>query len=338
MMPFNIKPAVPINNRLLIALAGPQASGKTTSALRLASGIVSITGGKICLIDTENGRALRYAKNFKFNHLPFDPPFAPLRYLEAVEAAASAGYGDGDVLIIDSMSHEHEGPGGVLEMHEQFLQDKCGSDWGKREKLKFTAWIKPKADRTRAIQMGLQRNRAHIILCFRSKEKVAMVKDKGGKTEVVNAGWQPIGGDEYFYEMDITMILPEGAMGKPDWTQKASRINEYGEDHLRKLLHNTSQISEETGSSLAKLSLIQAVTPARTVQSNEPESIEQKTKRMAREIIDSFAKYTDKDELFVEIMEVRKQDLADIKSMSTSAYEYVMGEYSKRIDALEIAE
>lgn len=251
-MAFKIKPAEPINNRLLVAIAGPQASGKTTSALRLATGITQATGGKICVIDTENRRALRYAKDFTFNHMEFDPPFNPARYQEAIEDAIKAGYGDGDVIVIDSMSHEHDGPGGVLEMHDKMLDKLTGDDWKKRDKLTFTAWIKPKGERNRAIQMGLNQCRAHVILCFRAKEKTSMVKnDQTNKIEVLKEGWQPIGGDEYFYEMDITMILPQGSFGKPDWNEKASRINEYGEGPLKNLLYNTSQISEETGHRLA---------------------------------------------------------------------------------------
>ena len=254
---FKITHAAPIDGRLLIAIAGPQASGKTTSALRLAAGVVKASGGKICLIDTENKRALRYASDFNFNHMPFDPPFDPLSYLAAIDEATAAGYGEGDVIIIDSMSHEHEGPGGVLEMHEKFLQEKAGNDFSRREKLKFTAWIKPKADRTRVITMGLQRSRAHIILCFRAKEKVKMVQS-GGKTQVINNGWQPIGGDEYFYEMDITMILPQGAQGKPDWSENASRINEYGDGPLKRMLHGTQQLSESTGEQIYTLSKAKA--------------------------------------------------------------------------------
>lgn len=321
-MPFIIKPAEPIDNRLLIAIAGPQASGKTTSALRLATGITQVTGGKVCLIDTENKRALRYAKDFKFNHMEFDPPFSPERYLEAIEAATKQGYGSGDVIIIDSMSHEHEGPGGVLEMHEEFLDKKAGSDWKKREKLKFTAWIKPKKDRTRVIQMGLQRNRAHIILCFRAKEKVAMVKGRDNKTEVVNAGWQPIGGDEYFYEMDITMILPIGAQGKPDWSEKASRINEYGEGDLKKLLHNTAQIGEETGKQIASISMV----------TTAMQTTEQETKKSASNILRKIKDCLDAGDLFA-IAEEHEADLAEIRKNSESAYNHVIKEYdAKRLD------
>lgn len=333
-MGFTIKQAQPVNDRLLIALAGPQASGKTTSALRLATGITSVTGGKICLIDTENKRALRYASNFNFNHVDFEPPFSPARYLEAIKAVESQGYGDGDVIIIDSTSHEHEGVGGVLEMHENFLQEKCGNDWKKREKLKFTAWIKPKAERTRTIQMGISRSRAHIILCFRAKEKVAMVKGQSGKAEVVNAGWQPIGGDEYFYEMDITMMLPLGAAGKPDWNEKASRINEIGDGPLKNLLHNTQQISEQTGSQLAQISM-KALSEPKNQQQQADQSKhhdDDPIKQLAKDILSDFARAYNSEDLQAKI-DFHFEDLKEVKKSSQSAYDEIMARVKKRMNA-----
>ena len=53
---FEIKPAarkaVPLN----IGMWGPSGCGKTFSALRLATGIQKIYGGRIIMADTENGR------------------------------------------------------------------------------------------------------------------------------------------------------------------------------------------------------------------------------------------------------------------------------------------
>ena len=244
-----IKPAEPINNRLLIAIAGPQASGKTTSALRLATGITQQSGGKICFIDTENKRALQYASAFKFNHMELDPPFSPERYDEAVKYAEGAGYGEGDVIIIDSMSHEHEGPGGVLEIHDEYMKSK-----NYNQKFNMLGWNHAKKGRKRFISFSLQRTPCHIILCFRAKQGLKEVQ-VNGKTQYVNTGLEPIGADEYFYEMNISLILPQGSMGKPDWSEKSSRINEFGGDMpITKLLHNSGQISEEMGYRLAELS------------------------------------------------------------------------------------
>lgn len=258
-MSFKPVKATPVDERLLIGIAGPQNSGKTVSALRLATGIAG-PKGKIVLIDTENKRARKYAGRFNFDTIDLDPPFDSLRYLEAIQAADDYG---ADVIIVDSTSHEHEGPGGVLEQHEQALQKMAGDDYRKREKLKFAAWIKPKANRNRLIQFGLQRTRAHVILCFRAKEKLEMVK-VDGKIEPVNTGWQPISGDEFGYEMSIMMILPPGSKGTPDWEQKGHRINDM-EGKLTNLLTGWGQITEELGEKVRDLCRVTPL-PAATAQ------------------------------------------------------------------------
>ena len=95
---------------ILIGLVGPSGSGKTYSALRLATGIQSVVGGDIFVIDTEARRSLHYADKFNFRFLQFDPPFGPLDYLAAIRHCVSKG---AKTIVVDSMSHEHEGKGGV---------------------------------------------------------------------------------------------------------------------------------------------------------------------------------------------------------------------------------
>jgi len=340
-MPGRIKPALPVEGRMLIGIAGPQNSGKTTSALLLATGITKVTGGKICMIDTENGRALKYARNFKFNHLPLEPPFGPDRYDEAVEEAEQAGYGAGDVIIIDSMSHEHEGPGGVLELHEQWLDKKAGDDYKKRDKLSMLAWNFAKSGRKRFITFRLQRSKAHIILCFRAKEKLKPVPGK----EPQHMGLQPIGGDEYFFEVEVALILPEGAQGKPDWSEKAARVNEYGDGPLKRLLHGTMQISEQTGRGIAEL--MRAGTPATT-----PATTTAVTSGQATEIKQSVAVATDGGDPIKLLAERLRgyinaakdagdldalinidyaADMLKIKDASPTAHAFLLGAYDKKM-------
>ena len=97
---------------LLIGLMGPSGSGKTYSALRLATGIQEVTGGDIYALDTEARRMLHYADRFRFQHVPFAAPFGSLDYLAALRFCVGQG---GKTIIVDSMSHEHEGPGGLLD-------------------------------------------------------------------------------------------------------------------------------------------------------------------------------------------------------------------------------
>ena len=109
---FDAKVAVREHVPLLIGLMGPSGSGKTYSALRLASGIQSVAGGDIYFVDTEARRALHYADQFKFKHIQFDAPFGSLDYLAALQQCVKAGAG---VIVVDSMSHEHESPGGMID-------------------------------------------------------------------------------------------------------------------------------------------------------------------------------------------------------------------------------
>lgn len=213
---FSVNPAVRTAAPLFLGLFGPSSSGKTYTALELATGIESVVGGGIALIDTENGRGLAYSDEFAFQHIDFQPPFGSLDYLDAINFAATTC----KTIIVDSMSHEHEGPGGMLETHEAEVQRMAGGDWKKAERIKMLAWQKPKQNR-RALLNGIIRLDVNLILCFRAKDtsKPKTVKDDNGRTkqEVVHMGFTPIGGDEFVYEMDLAAFLPPGAQGVADW-------------------------------------------------------------------------------------------------------------------------
>lgn len=197
---------------LLISLVGPSGSGKTTSALRLATGIHRVTGGEIHVIDTENRRALHYADRFSFKHVQFDPPFASLDYLAALEASAAAG---AKVIVVDSMSHEHSALGGMIDYHEAELDRMAGNDYAKRERMTMLAWQKPKAARRKLLQ-GITRLNAHVILCFRAKETSRPVK-VDGKTKIVEMGFMPEAGPEFVYECAVSAMFLPGADGVPSW-------------------------------------------------------------------------------------------------------------------------
>lgn len=203
---------------LLIGLVGPSGGGKTGSALELAHGIQEVMPGDIGYIDTEANRALHYAgapmfsdkgRTFKFKHLPFGSPFNPDSYKQAIQAMIVAG---AKTVIVDSMSHEHEGPGGVLEMHETQLDKLAGQDYEKRNKQTFLAWAKPKAERRALINYLLQQ-KVNVVFCFRAKEKLKMVK---GQTPI-DMGWQPIAGEEFVFEMTLNCLLLPNANGVPTW-------------------------------------------------------------------------------------------------------------------------
>jgi hypothetical protein len=209
---FESAPAVRTQVPLWVGLMGPSGGGKTYSALEIATGIQSVRGGDVYYIDTEASRALHYADYFKFQHVPFAEPFGALDYLAAIKFCYAKG---ASVIVVDSMSHEHEGPGGLLEQHEAELDRMAGDDWRKREAVKMLAWNKPKQARRRLVQSMLQMNTC-FILCFRAKDSSKPVK-KDGKTEVVHLGFVPIAGDEFVFEMTVNALLLPGANGVPTW-------------------------------------------------------------------------------------------------------------------------
>lgn len=206
-MAFTFKPAVRRNTHILLALAGASGSGKTYSALELATGLSGETG-KIAVIDTEADRALHYADRFTFDHCNLEPPFTPQRYREAIEAAEKSGY---SVVVVDSFSHEHAGEGGLLEMAEAELQ---------KPNMRSPAnWAVPKAAHKRMMNRLLQ-CRAHIILCLRAEEKIRLEKvmdERSGreKTVVVQAGWTPICEKTTMFEMVVSFVMSPEQPGVP---------------------------------------------------------------------------------------------------------------------------
>ncbi len=249
---FIIKRATREAMKVYLGVAGPSSSGKTYTALRLGTGIQTVVGGALGLIDTENSRALMYADDFKFEYIPFDPPFNALSYFDALKFAASKGV---KTLIVDSMSHEHEGEGGHLWMHEAELTRIAGDDWKKRDRVKFLAWAKPAAER-RELLLALQRSPMNLILCFRAKDKLALVK-KDGKTEPVSIGWQPIAGPEYVFDMTALVVLPPRSGGVPDWQAEAAKVAKgWGP-----LFIQGKPLDEATGERLARYATGEKVKP-----------------------------------------------------------------------------
>lgn len=243
-MSYHFRPGKREGVQLLIGIAGPSASGKTLSALKLAAGLSE--GKPFAYVDTESGRALHYADDFDFLHTELDEPFSPGRYREVLAEAAKT---NPPVIVIDSMTHEHAGPGGVLAMHEAELDRRAGDDFKKREALKMSAWIKPKQERKLLIG-DLLRVRCHLILCFRAEEKVDIVRDEKGKTQVIpkrtvagHVGWIPVCGKEYPYELTLSLVMTPDRPGMP----QPIKIM----DQHRPLVPLDEPLSEKTGQRLA---------------------------------------------------------------------------------------
>lgn len=238
-MTFTFRPATRTNVALLIGLAGGTGSGKTFTAMRLAAGIAG--DRPFAVIDTEAGRASHYADQFKFDVGELNAPFSPHAYEEAIMAADDAGY---PVIVVDSMSHEYAGDGGILDMQEaEFVR------MGSREAVKMASWIKPKMAHKQMMQKLLQ-VRAHLILCFRAEPKVEMVK-VDGKLQIVPKqtltgldGWVPITEKNLPFELTCSFLLTADAPGVP----KPIKLQE----QHRSLFPVDQPISEGSGKRIAR--------------------------------------------------------------------------------------
>lgn len=198
-MGFTFKKAERSGTHAIVGFMGGTGAGKTFSALEFATGL---SGGKpFAFIDTEAGRALHYADDFNFQHGELAPPFRPGAYLEAILAAEKAGF---PVIVVDSMTHEHAGEGGILDMHDEEYKR-----LGSRDAVKMLAWVKPKKEHKRMVSKLLQL-RAHLVLCFRAEPKLKMVKAIENGREVskpVDAGWLPICAKGLEFEMTASFML-----------------------------------------------------------------------------------------------------------------------------------
>ncbi len=163
--------------KALIGMYGKSGGGKTLTALYVARGLVGPTG-RITLIDSENGRGSIYADIVPggYNTLALDAPFSPMRYEDAIVAAEAVS----DVVVIDSLSHEWSGEGGVLDWADAELEKMGGGD-----NNKMRSWIKPKMAHKMMIQR-LLRTKCALICCLRGEEKTHLTKpDPGQKAKVV---------------------------------------------------------------------------------------------------------------------------------------------------------
>lgn len=199
---------------LLLGIVGGTGSGKTFSALRLAEGMRRVLGGDIWFIDTEALRGLHYADHFKFRHVPFEPPFGPLDYLAALRHCYEKG---GRIIVVDSMTHEHAGPGGVMDQAEAFIQRKLAepknqnrAEWDVRNSYNMMSQIEPKRQRkilnAAIVQMGL-----NAVFCYRAYEKIKPVQGEAP----VNLGWMPETTSKLHYEMTQRFLLLPGSDGIP---------------------------------------------------------------------------------------------------------------------------
>jgi len=176
-------------SRLRLCISGPSGAGKTEGALTIATSLKG--GGKIAVIDTENGSASLYADRFEFDVLNLEPPYNPQRFVEAIKDASNSGY---TVIIVDSATHEWDGEGGCLDMNEQTARAKFkGNTW--------SAWSDTTKEHQKFINAIVHSN-SHIICTARSKTETA----QEGK-RIMRLGTKLVQRDNFEYEFTVALDL-----------------------------------------------------------------------------------------------------------------------------------
>lgn len=224
---WQTKPAVRANVGTFIGISGPTGSGKTWSALELATGLAG--DDRFVVIDTEHERARFYADDFTFDHCPFEPPYSSDRYASVIEHHI-AKY---RVIVVDSASHEYIGEGGMHDEHDRILDEmvtrsqRQAEEWKIRNALMWPAWREPKRAHKRfKVKLTALPPGHHVILCFRAEQKteLATVKDRDGREQkevrpkegpTGRDGWFPLCDAALPYEMTLSFLVLPGAPGLP---------------------------------------------------------------------------------------------------------------------------
>jgi hypothetical protein len=204
--------------KLRLALYGITNSGKTYSALEIATGM----GGKIAMIDTESGRGELYAPNFEYDVMRIEAPYSSKKYVEAIKAAEKAGY---EILIIDSLSHAWAGAGGILS-----VVDNSGSN-------KFGGW-KDATPLQNELLDTIVNSKLHVIVTMRAKAEWVLQPNEKGKLAPQKVGMGFIQRDGVDYEFTVVMQMsPEKNMA---FVEKDNTHN-----YNQSLVHPTKEMGEK---------------------------------------------------------------------------------------------
>lgn len=174
--------------KLRCAIFGVSGSGKTYSALRIASGM----GGKIAVIDTERGSASKYADRFDFDVAELLDHSID-SYIRAIKSAQ--GY---NVLVIDSLTHGWQE---LLEQIDLLAKSKYkGNTW--------SAWSDG-TPKQKMLVNALLSFEGHIIATMRSKTEWTVTMNSNGKNTPTRVGLTPEQGKGIEYEFDLLLEISE---------------------------------------------------------------------------------------------------------------------------------
>lgn len=175
---------------LKVLLSGASGSGKSYSALKLATGIFNECGGEgIAYIGTEGSRNKYYADEFDYDLLELSEPYESEKYIEAIDEAVNAGY---KILIIDSMSHEWKW---LNDVHDK-MPGNSFTNWGK---------LKPRHNK---MMEHILNAPIHVIATSRAKDDWVL-EDKNGKQVPKKVGMGAQQDKDITYEYTVSLMLEQ---------------------------------------------------------------------------------------------------------------------------------
>lgn len=250
--------------KLRLGVIGAAGSGKSMSAIKLAAGL----GGKIAVVDTENGSASLYANVCDFDTMTLTAPFTCQKYIDAIHEAEDAGY---DTIILDSITHAWSGDGGLLAKQQQKAKQSGNS---------YTAWGEVTPDHMRFIDSMLQ-SKCHVIATMRSKVEYVMEKDGTGKTTVRKIGMAPIQREGMDYEFTVVFSVDADHTATPSKDRTSMfdgtvfQINERTGKQLKSWLESGAIESEPKAEPPVKFTAPKVVAPVANVKHIEKSQAEE---------------------------------------------------------------
>lgn len=199
----NLRKATRLKAKIRLGLSAVSGGGKTYSALLIAFGLCG-DWNKVAVIDTENNSADLYAHLGDYSVLPISGNYSPENYTKAIKECEEAGM---EVIIIDSISHEWEGEGGILDIHSKMAGNS------------FTNWALLTPRHNKFINSMLQCS-AHIITTVRRKQDYEMGVNDKGKTMPIKVGLKEVTRDGFEYELTANLEIDtkHGATASKDRT------------------------------------------------------------------------------------------------------------------------
>lgn len=201
-MTWSLKKAVKKQSKLRMSLQGASGSGKTYSALSIATNLAKLDEGegRVALIDTERGSAKKYADIFDFDLEEWEGDFSPPKLIEML-AHVPNGY---SVIVIDSVTHFWNGTGGFLEMVDDEVR-RMSARGGRGDS--HAAWKAINKVYNKFVE-AILRAPCHVLMTMRAKTEYERANENG-KTKIRKLGMAPEMRDAFQYEPDIEGMLDD---------------------------------------------------------------------------------------------------------------------------------